>query len=482
TLLLKVMDGIADGSVSPLPYRVFPFDQAVQAFRFMAKARHIGKIIVTRPALMLQRTSNPIFRPNASYLITGGFGGLGLVLARWMAENGARHLVLVGRSEPSMTARTAIKAIDELGTQVMIAQVDVAVAEQMADVFHRIEEFGLPPLRGVFHLAGVLDNGVLLQQDWSRFSSVLEPKVNGTWHLHTLTKNLSLDFFVMFSSVASLIGSRGQGNHAAANMFMDSLAHYRRAEGLPALSLNWGAWSETGAAAKKDTLAWVAEQGMGTINSEVGLQVMEELFHEPSSQIGIAPINWSSFLRGVNASGAVPSFFTDVIYRAPIKQASVEIPQQKHAELFFTKLKDAPVNKRRPLLITYIQEQTRKVLGLEAGQDVYEHVPLSELGLDSLMAVELRNVLSAGLGLKRTLPATLVFDYPTVEAISNYLMAEMDLADGKHQDEPTPAERKEVDVEAQMLPAILDTLEALSDDEAEEMFAKQMTRENGKHE
>jgi acyl carrier protein len=291
----------------------------------------------------------------------------------------------------------------------------------------------MPPLRGVFHLAGVLDNGALISQDWSRFSRVLSPKVKGTWHLHMLTKNLSLDFFVMFSSAASLIGSPGLGNHAAANMFMDMLAYYRRAQGLPALSLNWGAWSDIGAAAKQGRVEWVTEHGMGTFSPEAGLQVMEDLFHQPAPQVGIAPINWPVFLRQLNSSGSVPPFFSEVMHRMQIKPVLNEGPQKKETDLLLTKLKDAPINKRKPLLRAYVQEQTRKVLGLEGTQDVHEQAPLTALGLDSLMAIELRNVLGAGLGLKRTLPATLVFDYPTVEAITDYLTAEINLLASKQQ-------------------------------------------------
>jgi myxalamid-type polyketide synthase MxaB len=465
SLLEKLMTSIEDSALAPLPYRVFPLENAANAFRFMAQARHIGKIVVTQQKSASRKASDSYFRANASYLITGGLGGLGLVLARWMAEKGARHLILAGRHEPSEAGRAAIEEIEKLGEKVL----------------KDIEE-SMPALRGVFHLAGVLDNGALLTQDWSHFAKVLAPKVEGTWYLHTLTKNLSLDFFVMFSSVASLIGSPGQGNHAAANMFMDMLAYYRQAQGLPALSFNWGAWSEIGEAAKQGTFEWVTEHGMGTITPQAGLQVMEDLFDQPDPQVGVAPINWSVFRRQFNSSGPVPSFFADVMDRMQVKPIINEEPQKKETELLLTKLKDAPANKRKPLLLTYVQEQTRKVLGLEGMQDVHEQAPLSALGLDSLMAVELRNVIGAGLGLKRTLPATLVFDYPTVEAITNYLLSEINLSETKPQDKQVRVQGKDARTEEQTLPSVLDTLEGLSDEEAEELYTKQMMRGNNGHE
>jgi hypothetical protein len=336
----------------------------------------------------------------------------------------------------------------------------------------------MPPLRGVFHLAGLLDNGALLSQEWSRFATVLAAKVEGTWHLHNLTKNLSLDYFVLFSSVASLIGSPGQGNHAAANMFMDMLAYYRRSQGLPALSLNWGAWAEIGAAAKQGTAEWITEQGMGTIRPEAALQIMEDLLDQTAPQVGIAPINWSVFLRQFSASQSVPLFFKDLMQQIQADPVLNERSQRKGTESLLASLKDAPANKRKPLLLGYVQEQTRRVLALDAAQDVHEQVPLSALGLDSLMAVELRNVLGAGLELKRTLPATLVFDYPTVEAIANYLMAEINLVETKPPEEPASVQKKE----EQILPDVLDALEELSDEEADELFAKQMMRGNNGHE
>jgi polyketide synthase 12/myxalamid-type polyketide synthase MxaB len=178
----------------------------------------------------------------------------------------------------------------------------------------------------------------------------------------------------------------------------------------------------------------------------------------------------------------VPSFFAEVMQQMPVKPVLSVQPQEKEADVLLTKLRDAPANKRKPLLLSHVQEQTRKVLGLEGAQDVPEQAPLSALGLDSLMAVELRNVLGAGLDLKRTLPATLVFDYPTVEAITNYLMAEINLSENQPQEAKSDVQDKAPWAEEQALPNVLDALEGLSDDEAEELYAKQMMRGNGDHE
>ena len=203
-------------------------------------------------------------------------GGLGLLTARWMVERGARHLLLTGRSAPSEPAREAIDAMERAGAQIVVAQADVADSPEMARVLETVAE-SMPQLRGVFHAAGFLDDGVLQQQTWERFYGVLRPKVLGAWNLHTLTLGLPLDFFVLYSSTAALLGSPGKGNHVAANGFLDSLAHYRRAPGFPALSINWGAWAQIGAAAAIHADERVARRGLGVIVPSQGLAILQQL-------------------------------------------------------------------------------------------------------------------------------------------------------------------------------------------------------------
>ena len=480
-LLFELMDVIKEESLAPLPRRTFSLDNAVNAFRFMSQAKHIGKIVITQQKDIAPNTVDFTLRAKSSYLITGGFGGLGLVVARWMVEKGARHLALMGRHTPTDASLREIEGIEELGAQVMVMQADVTVPEQVAGVIRDIES-GMPPLRGVIHAAGVLDNGVLLHQDWLRFSKVLAPKVAGSWNLHNTTKNLPLDFFVMFSSIASLIGSRGQGNHTAANMFMDMLAYYRRAQGLPGLSLNWGAWSETGAAVKQGASEWIVEQGMRAFTPEEGLQIMETLLSHSIAQVGIAPMNWSVFMRQFNSSGNGTEFFSELTDGVHINSVLAEQPRKRETEYLLTSLEEAPANKRKKILLTYIQEEARKVLGLDTGQEINDHVPLSEMGLDSLMAVELRNVLRVGLDLKRTLPATLVFDYPTVGAIADYLMTQINLSDTNQQDEQLAKSNKNLPAEEQTMLSVLDTLEDLSEEEVEQLYTKQMMQGNNDNE
>ena len=239
----------AGGRLQPLPRRVFPWSEAVAAFRFMAQGRHTGKVVVSQRELLGGAVSGaPVtISADATYLITGGLSGLGLLVGEWLVGRGARQLVLAGRRAPTPEAAAVIQSLEQRGARVRVATTDVsdgaALAALLADV-----RATMPPLKGIIHSAGVLDDAALPQQNWERFRRVFAPKVAGSFQLHTLTRSDALDFFVLFSSVAALLGSPGQANHAAANSFMDVLARSRRALSLPAVSINWGAWSEVGAA------------------------------------------------------------------------------------------------------------------------------------------------------------------------------------------------------------------------------------------
>ncbi|NUO79142.1 SDR family NAD(P)-dependent oxidoreductase [candidate division KSB1 bacterium] len=252
-----------------------------------------------------------IIAPHSSYLITGGLAGLGLLIAQWMVAHGARHLVLISRSAPNEYAQAAVREMESRGAQIVIEQADVADEMRMTEVFSHLDQT-LPRLRGVIHSAGAIDDGVLLQQDWSRFEKVMQAKVFGTWNLHTHTQSRELDFFIMFSTGASLIGSAGQGNHAAANMFMDTLAHHRRALGLPALSINWGAWSEIGTVARHHSSERFTSRGKSVITPAQGLKIFERLLRDTPPQVGVLPVNWTEVFEEMGERKNSP-FFAELL-------------------------------------------------------------------------------------------------------------------------------------------------------------------------
>ncbi|MBC6435614.1 type I polyketide synthase [Nostoc sp. HG1] len=352
-----------------------------------------------------------------TYLITGGLGGLGLKLAEWMVEQGARHLVLVGRSDATDATRKAVNQLEHSGAKVLVAKGDVSQHRDVSNILGKISE-SMPPLRGIIHAAGVLDDGMLRQQDWERFTKVMAPKIQGAWNLHVLTQNLPLDFFVMFSSVASLLGSPGQGNYAAANAFLDALAHYRYAQGLPALAINWSTWAEVGMAANLGSQEQqrLTAMGMDTIAPQQGLQILGQLLQQSSAQVGVVPVEWSQFMQQFSAD-PVPALLTELG-----SQPKAEPPSVQQLE-FVQRLEKVSVRDRHEMLLAHVQDQVAKVLGRGSSHSLEPHQGFFDIGMDSLTSVELRNRLQTSLG--RSLSSTLIFDYPTLDTLAKYLANEM---------------------------------------------------------
>ncbi len=322
-LMQEVVPQFEDGRLAPLPLRKFSIRHVVDALRHMARAEHIGKVVIE--AESVAGTSQTFWcREDGSYLVTGGLGGLGLKLARWLTQHGARHLVLVGRSAPSEEVRATLAEIEQAGVRVAVRRCDVSNRTEVAELLASIRD-EMPVLRGVFHLAGVLDDGVLREQTRERFDRVMAAKVLGAWNLHELTADLALDQFVLFSSAASLLGSPGQGNYAAANAFLDALAHHRRAEHRPALSVNWGSWAEVGMAARlQDSQGsrW-SEAGIGWIDLDRGLHTLEELLLEDAVQVGVLPVKWGKFFERIPA-GSEPAWLSDLARQARAARFAVQ--------------------------------------------------------------------------------------------------------------------------------------------------------------
>ncbi len=418
-MLDQVLSLFAEGVFRPVPHTEFALGRVGEAFRLMAQGRHTGKVVVSlQTAEARVKSAAPALpvRADGSYLLTGGLGGLALSLSRWLVEQGARHLVLIGRKGAlSPEQVVTVAELEASGVEVEVVQADVADRPALARVFTALAERGRV-LRGIVHAAGVLDDSLLELQDAARLQRVLRPKVDGAVNLHELSRELPLDFFVLYSSAASLLGMPGQANYSAANAFLDALAHHRRSLGLPALSLNWGTFSDVGlAAAEQHRGARLEGRGLSSLTPDEGLLAFERLLRSDEAQMGVLRFDarqWIQFYPQLAGSSRFQGLAV-----APASEASAAAP-------FAAKLAAEPAARRMPLLMEFLAGQVGRVLGLDP-QRINPRTPLPVLGLDSLMGLELRNRLEAGLGTR--LSAAMLWTYPTVTALADHLATSLGL-------------------------------------------------------
>ena len=421
-LLEAIAGAAAAGEIEPPLTTVHPIGEVGDLLRAMARAQHKGKLVVTTddPSLQLMVPRGEVAggaRADGTYLITGGLGALGLSVAQWLAERGAGHLLLVGRSGVSTDdQRDAIAAIEAAGARVTVGSADVADRPRMAALL-AAHTTAQAPLRGVVHAAGVLDDGVITEQSVQRFHTVMASKVAGAWNLHRLTADAPLDFFVLYSSVVSVLAAPGQGNYAAANAFLDGLAHHRRALGLPACAINWGPFSEVGlAAAQENRASRLATQGMLSLTRTDGLEVLTRLIDQPPAQVCAMLVNVAQWLD-FNPSAALWPYVAEIVAEAG--QASLT-----GDEALLASFREATPRARRMRVMDFIRGEVATVLRLDPSR-VELDTPLMNLGIDSLMGLELRNRLDSNLGL--ALPTTLVWTYPTIEALAGYVIEQLEL-------------------------------------------------------
>ena len=391
SMLYELRDQFCNGLLQPPPLKIFPMEEVISAFRYMQQAKHIGKIVINQTTQQndADTAKHLSFGSDVTYLITGGTGGLGLLVAEWMVSKGAKNLVLLGRSLPNETAKQKLTELEMARVKVVIEKADVSDITDVTRVLRNIEDSKIP-LAGIIHAAGILSDRVLTNQNWSNFDKVMAPKVQGAWHLHQLTQNQSLEFFVLFSSAASLLGSPGQGNHSAANAFLDGLAHYRQSIGLEGLSINWGPWEKAGKAASLSSQHQnqMLIKGISPISTEGGLQILAELLAQDLTQVGVLNINWSQLFK-----------------QLPIGSKTTFLEEFSLAKTTFTannyglleQLETSFLREREKLLTTYIQSKVAQELGITASK-IDMQQSLNTMGLDSLMAVKLRNCFQTDLG------------------------------------------------------------------------------------
>jgi acyl transferase domain-containing protein/NADPH:quinone reductase-like Zn-dependent oxidoreductase/NAD(P)-dependent dehydrogenase (short-subunit alcohol dehydrogenase family)/acyl carrier protein len=410
SMLTEIMEMFDQGIFEPLPSSLFPVSEAGNAFQLMARGGHIGKIILNlRDEAAMVRRNHGRLTADATYLITGGLGGLGLVTAKAFVERGARNLVLTSRRSPSEEVLRAVHELEELGARVTIRLADVSVEAEVGALLDEIGET-MPPLRGIVHAAGILDDAVVMHLSAARFESVMAAKVGGALAMDAKVQSGDLDFLIYYSSVAGVLGNPGQANYAAANATLDSLAHSQRARGIPAISIDWGTWGETGlAAASENRGARMAVQGLNPLTSKEGAALVIEILEEAPVQIAAMNLDADRWCCS-HPAAAGSGLFTNLMRQSAN-------PARDGGD-FVASLRLLAGEQLHSTLIAWLRQQVAAVLRLDF-ERVPQDKPLRSLGLDSLMTLELRNRLERNLRLK--LSATLVWNYPTITAMAAHL-------------------------------------------------------------
>jgi len=425
-VLHEIAERFEQGIYRPLPYRLFALSQIVDAFRYMQQSRHIGKIVVSMQdqyASIQQapRAQVSKFRADASYLITGGLRGFGLKTAQWMVEHGARHLVLVGRSGASTPeAQQAVQEMQAAGIQVLVAQVDVTREEEVIELLERLTAT-FPPLRGIMHAAVVLEDRLVSQLDTATLKKVIAPKMLGAWNLHKHTLAMPLEFFVLFSSISALMGNIGQGNYAAGNLFLEALARYRVAQGLPALAVQWGTLAQVGHVARHRQLHDHLERsGIQAMSPDQALTLLGRFLQEKQTQITIAQVDWDR-LKMLLSSLSVMARWTHLL---PQGQEQLGTPEQPEQNVRMTLLK-MTAEERQEFMSMRLNKMLASILGISPSR-LNTQQSITDIGIDSLTAMELRSQIHQDLGvdiaMMRLLQKQSISDLAT--ALTEQLVAE----------------------------------------------------------
>jgi 1-acyl-sn-glycerol-3-phosphate acyltransferase len=426
SMLAEIMTLVADRQLAPIPHTAFDLSETEQAIRFLAQAKHIGKLVVTvrEPEYSVAQLvpDGPLCRAGATYVITGGLGGFGLAIGQWMVDQGARHIVLMSRSGvPAAESRAALRKLEESEARIVIFQGDAGDENDVRRMLDEIRRT-MPPLRGIVHGAMVLDDAMLAQLTPERLRSVLWPKVGGAWNLHRLTETDELDFFVMFSSVASLLGMRGQANYAAANLFLDALAPYRRARGLPALTVNWGALSDVGYVARhQEVMEHLQRQGLQSVTPPEALYQLEQALRLRMSQITVLRFDWARWSTIDPAATLIRKSTKRLAHLVTDTAASPGESRTEGGSLLKEVTAAAP--EARPALLTnLVADRVARVLGTSA-RKIDPGARLTDMGIDSLMAVELQTIFKRDFAV--ALPLTALLEGSTVTQLATRLLEQL---------------------------------------------------------
>jgi NADPH:quinone reductase-like Zn-dependent oxidoreductase/NAD(P)-dependent dehydrogenase (short-subunit alcohol dehydrogenase family)/acyl carrier protein len=468
-MLKEISIDLEEGIIHSLPYQNFPMEKAIDAFRFMSTGKHIGKLLLSNYQYNEENISPPSSpsslneskamindnNPKGVYLITGGFSGIGLLINRWIVmEKNIRNMILVGRSGNSMLGVPTIIQNEEINNEtskklrnnnddddylieIICIKSDISTKQEVQNIILEMNS-NKRNLIGIFHCAAVVQDGLLENLKWSSFVKVLTPKVKGAWNLHKFTMKVPIECFVLFSSIASMLGSPGQGNYATSNAFLDGFAHYRKSQGLNAITINWGPWAEIGMLTRLTVEMYnrmeqyfyliTPTEGLDALNSSLFTNPYiyggEELFLP--TQIGVFNFKKDGYNTFISDK---ESFILDQdnIYQG-IHEYQQNLTTQgidkeiSNSSEFLKHLEQIPFNDRNTFLNSTIERHVNKILARDSTTPIDLQQPLTELGMESLMALEFKNSLEKVIG--ESLPATLIYDYPTIESLTEYIMKE----------------------------------------------------------
>ena len=406
-MLVEVLDLFRAGALTLPKVTTWDVRDAVSAFRFMSQARHVGKIVLTIPAAP---------DPEGTVLVTGGTGTLGGVVARHLAERGARHLMLLSRRGPEASGAQELRAeLAELGADAQIVACDVADRADLARALAAVP--AEHPLTSVVHAAGVLDDGILSSLTPEKIDTVMRPKVDAALHLHELTANAGLAEFVLFSSGAGLTGAPGQGNYAAANVFLDALAGHRRAMGLPGTSIAWGLWAQTSELTADITGSHRARVGgyFSALSTEQALALFDAARGSAEPVLLAAPVR-AARLRSLAREGSLPALWSGLV---TVPTARTRSASADPAADLARRLSSLSETDQREFLLNLVRSHAAAALGGGEAAAMDADSPFRDFGFDSLTAVDLRNRLSGATGCR--FPATVVFDHPTPAELAAYV-------------------------------------------------------------
>ena len=421
-LFAELMELFSSGTLHPLPYTAFEANDIVSAFRYMQQAKQIGKIVVTyhQPVHRKQCMAKPAKQalkldPDATYLVTGGLGGFGLKTAEWLAAKGARHLVLASRSGPkSDEAKFGIAALEKQGVRIHAVSCDVTDTAALSVLFQHIDK-NMPPLKGIVHAAMVIDDGLVRSMDAAQIRRVLAPKVLGAFNLHEMTQHLPLDYFILFSSATTLFGNPGQGNYVAANASLEALARNRRALGLTATCVRWGAIDDAGFLARNEAIKDALQSRMGgrALNSAVALGALESMLLADRSGLGVLELDWKALAR------FLPSAHTAKYSEIAQNDVDGDVDNSEDMQQLLAELSNEEL---QAAVADMIRHEVGEILRI-APEKIDENRSIYDMGLDSLMGVELVLALESRFGIRLSVMA--LSSTPTIAKLAERMIEQL---------------------------------------------------------